>query len=61
MGQDLLEENGDFLPFNLFFKRFHLEIPFFLYFGLINSVPTTWKLAMKRTPLHVVENDNNTT
>ena len=59
--EDLLDNNGDFLPFNLFFEKFHLETPFTLYFVLINPVTTTWKLAMRRTPPHVVENDNNTT
>ena len=59
--EDLLDNNGNFLPFNLFSEKFHLETPFTLYFGLINSVPTPWKLAIKRTPKHVAENDNNTT
>ena len=42
------------IPFiNLFSEKFHLQTPFTLYFGLINSVPTPWKLAIKRTPKHV--------
>ena len=59
--EDLLDNNGNFLPFNLFSEKFHLETPFTLYFGLINSVPSSWKLAIKRTPPHVVENENNET
>ena len=42
--EDLLENNGNFLPFNLFSEKFHLGTPFTLYFGLVNSVPTPWKL-----------------
>jgi len=58
---DLLDNSDNFLPFNLFSEKFHLETPFILYFGLINSVPAPWKLAIKRTPSHVAENENNTT
>jgi len=59
--EDPLDNIGNFLPFNLFFEKFHLETPFTLYLSLINSVPTPWKLAIKRTPLHMAENENNTT
>ena len=38
--EDLLDNDGNFLPFNLFSEKFHLQTPFTLYFGLINSVPT---------------------
>jgi len=59
--EDLLDNNSNFFPFNLFSEKFHLETPFTLYFGLIDSVLAPWKLAMKRTPSHVVENENRTT
>ena len=58
---DLLDNSENFLPFNLFSEKFHLETPFTLYFGLINSVPAHWKLAIERTPSHVAENEHNTT
>ena len=56
--EDLLQNDGNFLSFNQFSEKFHLETPFTLYFGLINSIPTKWKLAMKRTPRQKSENDN---
>ena len=56
--EDLLDNNGNFFPFNLFFEKFHLGTLFTLYFGLVNSVPTPWKLAIKRTPRQVAGNDN---
>ena len=59
--EDLLDNDGNFLPFNLFSEKFHLQTPFTLYFGLINSVPTPWKLAIKRTPQHAAENNENST
>ena len=59
--EDLLDNNFNFLPFNLFSEKFHLETPFTLYFDLINSVPAPWKLAIKRTPSYVAENEKNTT
>ena len=58
--EDLLDNNGNFLSFNLFSEKFHLKTPFTIYFGLINSVPAPWKLAIKKTPPHIAENDNNT-
>ena len=59
--EDLLDNDSNFLPFNLFSEKFHLQTPFTLYFGLINSVPTPWKLAIKRTPQHAAENNENST
>ena len=59
--EDVLDSNGNFPPFNLFCEKFHLHTPFTLFFGLINSVPTLWKLAVNRTPSHVAETGNNTT
>ena len=58
--EDLLDNNGNFLFFNLSSEKFHPKTPFTIYFGLINSVPAPWKLAIKRTPPHVAKNDNNT-
>ena len=42
--------DGNFLSFYQFSEKCHLETPFTFYFGLINSIPTNWKLAIKRTP-----------
>lgn len=38
---------------------FPLIATFTLYFGLIDSVPTPWKLAIRTTSPHVAENDKN--
>ena len=59
--EDLLDNNGNFLSFNLFSKKFHVKTPFTLYFGLINSLPSSWKLAINGTSPHVVENEKNET
>ena len=52
--EDLLQNEGNFLSFNQFSKKIYLETPFTLYFGLINSIPSKWKLAIKRTPRQMI-------
>ena len=47
-------------PSTFSLKNFILKPPFTIYFGLINSVPAPWKLAIKKTPPHVAKNDNKT-
>ena len=42
-------------------EKFHLETPFTLYFGLINSIPNDWKVTIKRTHRETVENGNHKT
>ena len=55
--KNLLQNDGSFLSFEQFSEKFHLETPFTLYFGLINSIPNDWKV----TPRETVENGNHKT
>ena len=59
--KDLLQNDGSFLSFKEFSEKFHLETPFTLYFGLINSIPNDWKVKIKRTPRETAENGNHKT
>ena len=59
--KDLLQNDGSFLSFKQFSEKFHLETPFTLYFGLINSIPNDWKVKIKRTPRETAENGNHKT
>ena len=43
--QDLLQEDGKFLPFKNFCHQFKFKTPFTLYFGLVNSILTSWRLV----------------
>ena len=40
-----LQEDGKFLPFKKFCHQFKFKTPFTLYFGLINSILTSWRLV----------------
>jgi len=51
--EDLLHNDGKFLSFNQFAEKFHLETTFTFYFGLINAIPTNWKLNKKNAPANV--------
>ena len=55
--EDLLHNDGNFLSFDQFSTKFYLETPFTFYFGLINSIPTNWKLAIKRNPRQMSKNE----
>ena len=57
--EGLLHNDGKFLSFNQFSEKFHLETPFTFYFGIINAIPTNWKLGIKRTPRQTSENESN--
>ena len=57
--EDLLHNDGKFLSVNQFSEKIHLETPFTFYLGLINALPTNWKLAIKTTPRQTSENENN--
>ena len=48
--RDLLQKDGKFLSFKNFCNKYKLKIPFTLYFGLINTIPTSWKVAAKKSP-----------
>ena len=48
--QDLLQEEGKFLSFKNFCYQFKFKTPFTLYFGLINSISTSWRLVSENPP-----------
>ena len=48
--QDLLQEDGKFLSFKNFCYQFKFKTPFTLYFGLINSISTSWRLVSENPP-----------
>ena len=48
--QDLLQEDGKFLSFKNFCNQFKFKTPFTLYFGLINSILTSWRLVSENPP-----------
>jgi len=58
--EDLLHNDGNFLSFDQFSRKFNLETPFTFYFGLINSIPTNWKLTIKRDPRQKSKNESDT-
>ena len=43
--QDLPQEDGKFLSFKNFCYQFKFKTPFTLYFSLINSISTSWRLV----------------
>ena len=47
--KDLLLENGQFMDYNFFCQTFHIQIPFTKYFGLISSIPISWKRVLQNT------------
>ena len=47
---DLLQKDGKFLSFKNFCNKYKLKIPFTVYFGLNNTIPTSWKVAAKKSP-----------
>ena len=47
---DFLQKDGKFLSFKNFCNKYKLKIPFTLYFGLSNTIPTYWKFAAKGSP-----------
>ena len=55
--QDLLQEDGKFLSFKNFCNQFKFKTPFTLYFGLINSILSSWRLASENPPSLCPENE----
>ena len=55
--QDLLQEDGNFLSFKSFCNQFKFKTPFTLYFGLINSILTSWRLVSENPPSLCPENE----
>ena len=54
--QDLLQEDDKFLSFIIFCK-FKLKTPFTLYFGLTNSILTSWRLVSENPPSQCPESE----
>ena len=40
---DILNQNQDFLKWHEFAIKFHLNVPFTTYYGLVNAIPKKWK------------------
>ena len=47
--QDLLDVDFTFLPLNKFQRKFHVQVPFTTYYGLINAIPSSWRRKLKTT------------
>ena len=54
---DILDEEGNFLSFPEFRKKYKIKTNFLRYFGLCNAIPKYWKEAFKRG----LENESVTT
>ena len=54
---DLLQKDGKFLSFKNFCNKYKLKIHFTLYFGLSNTIPTSWKFAAKGSPPRFSESE----
>ena len=55
--QDFLQEDGKFLSFKNVCYQFKLKTPFTLYFGLINSISTSWRLVSENPPSPCLESE----
>ena len=47
--KDLVDQNLDFLTYEEFQLRYHLQPNFLTYYGLINAIPQEYKKAIKQT------------
>ena len=47
--QDLLDVDFTFLSLDKFQRKFHLQVPFTTYYGLINAIPSSWRRKLKST------------
>ena len=47
--QDLLDVDFTFLSVDKFQRNFHLQVLFTTYYGLINSIPSSWRCKLKTT------------
>ena len=54
---DLLDENFNFLSCDKFQQIFQLHVPFTAYYGLISTIPPSWRCTIKHTEI-AIENDN---
>ena len=55
--QDLLQEDGKLLSFKNFCYQFKFKTPFTLYFGLINSISTYWRLISENPSSRFLESE----
>ena len=49
---DLLNADFNFLSLTEFKKKFSVQCPFTIYYGLINAIPKTWKSSLRNTAAH---------
>ena len=54
---DLLKQQGDFLELHDFALKFHLNVPFTKYYGLVAAIPKLWKANLEN-PTPTVERSN---
>ena len=47
--RDLLNVDFTFLSLDQFQRKYHLQVPFTTYYGLINSIPSSWRRKLKTT------------
>ena len=47
--RDLLNVDFTFLSLDQFQRKYHLQVPFTTYYGLINSIPSSWRRKLKST------------
>ena len=57
MISDLLNQQGDFLEWHEFALKFHLNVPFTKYYGLVAAIPKNWKANLEN-PTPTVEHNN---
>ena len=59
---DLLNEHSNFYKFHEFKAKYNFDVPFTVFYGLINAIPNAWKDKIKRQNQNgkVNQNDNTT-
>ena len=59
---DLLNEHSNFYKFHEFKAKYNFDVPFTVFYGLIDAIPSVWKDKIKRQNQYgkVNQNDNTT-
>ena len=59
---DLLNEHSNFYKFYEFKAKYNFDVPFTVFYGLIDAIPNAWKDKIKRQNQNgkVNQNDNTT-
>ena len=58
--KDLLNENNEFLSYDLFCENFNLNTPFTLYHGLAAAIPRQWKRDLRNASPSISQNQTCT-